>query len=93
MNRRAVVVAAVAVLTCAVASAGPLPGTQPLTMQGDIASQMVDGIDRFLLRETAETLRQRKLVVPDRTRFVRIIGAADRREPDPSPQVVAAPGE
>src|SRR5206468_176722 len=29
----------------------PLPGTQPLTMDGDIAAQMVAGIDKFLLRE------------------------------------------
>ena len=27
----------------------PLAGTQPLTMEGDIASQLVDGVDRFLL--------------------------------------------
>src|SRR5262245_28087480 len=26
----------------------PLPGTQPLTMEGDIASQLVDGVDKFL---------------------------------------------
>ena len=30
---------------------GSLPKTQPLTMTGDIASQLVDGADRFLLRE------------------------------------------
>src|SRR5258707_955910 len=28
-----------------------LEGTQPLTLEGDIASQMVDGVDRFLFRE------------------------------------------
>ncbi len=30
--------------------AGP-EGTIPLTIEGDLASQMVDGIDRFLLKE------------------------------------------
>jgi dienelactone hydrolase len=44
----------------ALAAAGdPLPGTQPLTTQGDLASQMVDGIDKFLLRETAESVAHR----------------------------------
>ncbi len=33
----------------------PLPGTQPLTIQGDIASDMIDGIDRFLLKQTRNT--------------------------------------
>ena len=31
-----------------------LPGTQRLTMEGDIASAMIDGIDRFLLKKIAE---------------------------------------
>ena len=34
---------------------GVLPGTEPLTMQGDIASQLVDGVDRFLLRKLLES--------------------------------------
>ncbi len=34
-----------------------LPGTAPLTMEGDLATQMVDGIHRFLLKRTA---RRRK---------------------------------
>src|SRR6185437_7393631 len=29
-----------------------LTGTEPLTTQGDLAMQMVDGIHRFLMRET-----------------------------------------
>src|SRR5262245_22762728 len=32
-----------------------LDGTKPLTMEGDIAAEMVAGIDRFLLRELAAT--------------------------------------
>ncbi len=28
-------------------AAEPLAGTQPLTVEGDLASQMVDGIDKF----------------------------------------------
>lgn len=33
--------------------ADALPGTQLLTAQGDIASDMIDGIDRFLLKQTS----------------------------------------
>ena len=29
----------------------PLAGTKPLTMTGDIASEMIAGVDRFLLRQ------------------------------------------
>jgi dienelactone hydrolase len=36
-----------------------LPGTQPLTETGDLASKMIDGIDRFLLRKTAEAESKR----------------------------------
>ena len=31
---------------------GALPGTQPLTVDGDLSVQMVDGINRWLARET-----------------------------------------
>src|ERR1035437_6467323 len=33
----------------------PLAGTAPLTMQGDMASNLVAGVDRFLLRKTDES--------------------------------------
>src|SRR5437868_1352428 len=38
-------------LGASLAHADPLPGTKPLTDEGDIASKMVAGIDKFLLRE------------------------------------------
>ena len=37
----------------------PLPGTQPLTMQGDLARQMVDGIRGYFLKETEKARRTR----------------------------------
>ena len=37
----------------------PLPGTSPLTISGDLSTQMVAGIDRFLLRETERALVER----------------------------------
>ena len=39
--------------------AQPLPGTAPLAIQGDMASNLVAGVDRFLLRRTAESIGSR----------------------------------
>ena len=36
-----------------------LPQTEPLNIEGDLASQMVDGADKFLLRKIAEAAQQR----------------------------------
>jgi len=73
---------------------GVLPGTVPLTMQGDLAAQMVAGIDRYLMRETAASIERRaqhwkrdfasrdayaKSVAPNRERLRKIIGAVDPR--------------
>ena len=49
--------------------AAPLAGTEPLTAEGDLGLQMVEGIDRFLLRETAEAMvmeRKPGAIVPFR---------------------------
>ena len=40
-------------------SADPLPGTQPLTWEGDIASRLVDECDAFLLRRLEESVEKR----------------------------------
>jgi dienelactone hydrolase len=76
-------------------AAEPLPGTQPLEMQGDLADQMVAGIDRFLLRKLKESIGKRgrhwqrdvsspekynASVMPNRARLVKILGAQDQRE-------------
>ena len=37
----------------------PLPGTRALDVQGDLASQMVAGIDKFLLREIDKSVERR----------------------------------
>jgi hypothetical protein len=64
--------------TQAPSTPSPLAGTAPLTMTGDLASQMVDGIHRFLLRRRkrrrknegtfgSETIaRQRIITAPSR---------------------------
>lgn len=72
----------------------PLPGTQPLTMSGDLSAQMVAGIDRFLMREAELAARTRtnfwrrdfsspaayaESVSTNRLRLREIIGAVDAR--------------
>lgn len=71
-----------------------LPGTSPLTSDGDLALQMVDGIRHFLLQETARQAEDRprfwkrdyssvaayeRSIAENRQRFRRIIGAVDER--------------
>ncbi len=84
------------------ASPDHLPGTEPLTMQGDIAAQMVDGIQRYLARQTATSMEKRgtlwnrddssptayeSSVAPQRERFRTIIGLIDPRISFSAPQL------
>ena len=72
----------------------PLPGTKPLTMRGDIASELVAGVDRFLLRQIDESTAKRPRywkrdsasarayeasVEPNRKRLAHILGVRDQR--------------
>ncbi len=85
--------------------ADPLPGTQPLTAEGDLAAQMVDGIDRFLLQETQASMagradfwkrdvssprRYAESVAPNRARLARILGVVDAREKFDAPELIAS---
>ena len=73
-----------------------LPGTKPLTLQGDLSAQMVAGIDRFFTRETEQAVAQRpqywqrdfssveaydKSVRTNRDHLRKMIGAVDARLP------------
>ena len=73
-----------------------LSDTNQLTMEGDIAAQMVEGIDRFVMREIEASVEARdelwnrdysspeayaESVAPNRANFLRIIGAVDQRKP------------
>ena len=73
-----------------------LPGSQPLSLQGDLSAQMVAGIDKFLLREIDRAPSERaglwqynfssreaheKSIAPNRERFRKYIGAVDGRVP------------
>ena len=71
----------------------PLPGTKPLTMSGDIASELVAGVDRFLLKQIEESRPGRQKfwnrdfssmrayqasVEPNRKTLAHILGVRDR---------------
>lgn len=102
MQTQSAKTAALVLLLCSVftalASGQPLPGTAALTTEGDLAAQMVAGIDRYLMGriKTAPERRQRywkpdysspeayeKSVAERRDRFRTIIGAVDPRVPSP----------
>jgi dienelactone hydrolase len=71
-----------------------MPGTKPLTMTGDIASQLVEGVDKFLLREIEDSAAKREKffkrdyssiikynlsLEPNRKRLQHILGVRDAR--------------
>jgi len=73
-----------------------LAGTGTLDWQGDLAARMVEGIDRFLMRELEASVERRarhwrrdysspesyaQSVEPNRRRLQKIIGATDPRRP------------
>jgi len=78
------------------AKADPFPGTQPLTMEGDLAAQMVGGIDKYLDRVLATSPEKRarywkrdlsspeaytRSMETNRQRLATILGVVDKREP------------
>jgi dienelactone hydrolase len=81
-------------LACSLGAQDPLPSTSPLTIEGDLAARMVDGINGYLIRETDAALDSRERywkrdyssaaayeqsVSGNRERLRRIIGATDPR--------------
>jgi dienelactone hydrolase len=88
-------------------AAEPLPDTKPLTEEGDLAKKMVDGIHRYLDRETAASPKNReamwkidtsspeayaKSVAPHRARLKKYLGVIDERVP-PHLEYISGPGE
>jgi dienelactone hydrolase len=84
-------------------SGPPLAGTQPLTMEGDIAVQMIAGIDKFLLREIDLSVERREMfwnrdfsspeaynksIEPNRQRLKKILGVVDERVPFDAPELM-----
>ncbi len=86
-----------------------LPGTEPLTWEGDLAARMVDGIRQDLLRRTDESRHRRqqswkpdlssqaawdRFLTRKRQRLRRILGVGvDRRAADPGLQIISTPGD
>jgi dienelactone hydrolase len=81
-----------------------LAGTARLEMQGDIAATMVEGIDRFLLKELAGAPARRdaawkrdfssvdnylKSIEPQRKRLAHMLGVRDSRTPFAAPELIA----
>ncbi|HXG46002.1 MAG TPA: dienelactone hydrolase family protein [Methylomirabilota bacterium] len=84
-----------------------LPGTQPLQVTGDLSTQMVAGIDRFLMRALEQSPAERarhwrrdlssaeayaRSVQPNRDRLRRLIGAVDPRVPFAEMDFVSSTG-
>jgi len=82
-----------------------LPGTAPLVTDGDLATQMVAGIRRYLLHQTELQLTERaqlwrrdytsvehyeRSVAPNRQSLRRMIGAVDTRLAAQAPQLLAS---
>src|SRR5260370_26605343 len=82
----------------------PLPDTRQLTLEDDLASQMVAGVDKFLLREIDKSVERRsrhwkrdfssadgysKSLEPNRKRLAHILGVRDPRVPFDAPELVA----
>jgi dienelactone hydrolase len=93
-----------ALLWLPVAAQTPLPGTAPLTGQGDFAAQMVDGINDYLVRASAASPGTRaalwkrdytsvqnyeRSIAPNRERLKKMIGAVDPRVPAVSMELAA----
>jgi hypothetical protein len=81
----------------------PLPGTKALTWTDDIASRLVAGVDRFLLREvdrsaegrakfwkrdTSSAAAYTTSIEPNRKRLAHILGARDARVAFDAPELV-----
>jgi dienelactone hydrolase len=84
-----------------------LAGTAKLEMTGDIASKLVEGVDKFLLRKLAESPKERekhwkrdfstpeaytKSVEPNRQRLAKMIGLVDERTKTPRIEVISPLG-
>jgi dienelactone hydrolase len=82
-----------------VTRAEPLAGTAPLTAEGDLGLQMVEGIDRFLMRQTAEAVGRRgqywnrDSIEPNRQRLAKILGVVDQRVPFDAPELISTTGQ
>ncbi len=84
----------------------PLPNTKPLMREGDLAAQMVEGIDKYLMRELQDAPKKQKdywkqdassvaaylkSVEPNRQHLRKILGVVDERVPFTDLEYVGGP--
>lgn len=69
-----------AVLLAIALRAQTLPGTEPLTREGDLAMEMVAGIDKYLMRALAESPKARDQRRPNREELKKVLGIIDERQ-------------
>ena len=62
MRRFLLILATLLVTTPINIIAQPLPNTEPLKLEGDIASHLVDGVDRFLLKQLDHSIAARRML-------------------------------
>jgi dienelactone hydrolase len=106
MPSRLLYVVALFALTLPAVAAEPLPDTKPLIEQGDLAAKMVEGIDKYLMREIAASVEKRKQfwntdfsspeaylksVQPNRERLKKILGVVDERVPFTDLEYIGGP--
>src|SRR5687767_5035562 len=81
----------------------PLTGTKHLTLEGDIASHLVSGVDKFLLGELEKSVERRtqhwnrdfsspeaysESLAPNRKRLAHILGLRDAPVPYEAPELI-----
>jgi dienelactone hydrolase len=103
-----VIVMAISLNGFAAVEKRPFPGTELLTWEGDIASRMVDGVDKFLLREIDKSVEKRarywkrdfssavaydKSIEPNRKALAKMIGVRDVRVAFDGPEVISTEGQ
>jgi hypothetical protein len=82
-----------------------LPGTKPLTAEGDLSAQMVDGINRWLAQETDRAKTQRiahwtdaslpwdQFTAAEREKLRQCLGVVDERTPGAIERIAPAGGQ
>jgi dienelactone hydrolase len=105
MRLPALLLTAIAVQTFA-QNGPPLEGTKPLAVEGDLSAKMVEGIDRWLMRETVRVAKARdeklrndtsspeaweKALAPKRELLRKLLGVVDARTPG-GLEIIAEPG-
>jgi len=95
--------AAPARLAAAETDLARLPGAAPLMLEGDLASNLVAGVDRFLLRQTESSLGKRTArwhrdftspdrytasIATNRQQLAHLIGVRDPRKSTPELRIL-----